>query len=324
MTLSVNQLSKSFGEKSVLRGVSFQVMAGSALGLLGRNGAGKTTTIRIIMQVFLPDEGSVLLDGAPMNRHRTRIGYLPEEKGLYPKLKIAEQLRYLGELRGLSAAEAAHSTTRWLDRVELADTADKKLETLSKGNQQKIQLAAALLGDPDLLILDEPFGGLDPINARLLEDIVREQVQAGKLVLFSSHQMSYVEQFCDHIALLHDGRIVLSGALREIKRSYPRNRLRIAAAMADTAAADYLHNRIRQLSEKFALTATIDRIDADRSSLILTLRDTSARPAWLSALAASGLDIEQFQVLEPSLEDIFIEKAGLQDETEIVSDRLSV
>lgn len=217
MRLQTENLTKSFGEKQVLKGVSFAVESGRALGLLGRNGAGKTTTIRIIMQVFSPDSGKVLLDGTPLHTDRVKIGYLPEERGLYPKKPILEQLLYFGKLGGLSKKQAAARAERLLARLGMAEYRDKRLDTLSKGNQQKIQLVATLITDPDIVILDEPFSGLDPVNAKLLKDLVKEMIAEGKLVLFSSHQMNYIEEFCNDIVILHDGKAVLSGDIGECR-----------------------------------------------------------------------------------------------------------
>ena len=315
MLLDMQHLQKSFGPKSVLRDVNFQARSGSALGLLGRNGAGKTTTIRIIMQVFQPDRGAVLLDGKPILATECPIGYLPEEKGLYPKIKIREQLVYFGQLRGLSRSDAAKSVNSWLQRLELTEYLDKKLETLSKGNQQKIQLAVALLADPTVIILDEPFGGLDPVNAQLLKDIVGEQVAMGKIVLFSSHQMSYVEQFCDHVAILHQGEIVLNGSIREIKRSYERNRLMLGFA-GDPAVADAL---LRQLLDRQPeIRPLIASWQPSADGCLVRLRQAADRPALFQALAAQNFDMEQFRVVEPSLEEIFVEKVGDTLENEAV------
>jgi ABC-2 type transport system ATP-binding protein len=187
MQLEVKGINKSFGEKQVLKDIAISVSGGQALGLLGRNGAGKTTMIRIIMGVFGADGGSVLLDGKPIDRSRVKLGYLPEERGLYPKKIISRQLAYLGALKGMTPSETKEATERLLGRLEMTEYINKKLEVLSKGNQQKIQLAVALLNDPDILILDEPFSGLDPVNAMLLKDIVMEMIEKGKIVLFSSH-----------------------------------------------------------------------------------------------------------------------------------------
>ncbi|MGN0556492.1 MAG: ABC transporter ATP-binding protein, partial [Acutalibacteraceae bacterium] len=223
MKLEMNGICKSFGEKQVLKNVSFAAEGGKAFGLLGRNGAGKTTSIRILMGVFPADSGEVLLDGKPIDYSRVGIGYLPEERGLYPKKKIIDQLMYFARLKGMNTTDAVRSIDYWLGRLKMSEYRSKRLDTLSKGNQQKIQLITALAHDPDIVVLDEPFSGLDPVNAMLLKDVVREEIDKGKIVLFSSHQMNYVEEFCDHIAILCDGRAVLSGDLHQIKRNYKRD-----------------------------------------------------------------------------------------------------
>ena len=296
MHLETIGLKKSFGEKRVLENVSFTAESGRALGMLGRNGAGKTTTIRIILNIFPPDEGRVLLDGKPLSLSKVRIGYMPEERGLYPKRPIGVQLIYLGRLRGLTAMDAEMSAKRLLARFSMSDAFKARLDTLSKGNQQKIQLAAALINDPEVAILDEPFSGLDPVNAQLLKDVIREQVDLGKIVLFSSHQMNYVEEFCDSIALLHGGKIVLGGALDEIKRSYPRYKLLLLSDIADPSA---LPGVTRCESAP---------LPYPHGSKILTLRAPSFKDEVFAAL--SGASVERFEVLEPSLEQIFVEKAG--------------
>ena len=233
MKLEVQELKKSFGETEVLHGISFHVESGSALGLLGRNGAGKTTTIRILMDVFKANSGHLQMDGKPFKAREYQIGYLPEERGLYPKKTVGEQLIYLAMLRGLNAKEAKEQTKNWLERMGVSEYENRKLETLSKGNQQKVQLAQTLLCNPDIVILDEPFSGLDPVNAQILKDVIKEQIDAGKIVIFSSHQMSHVEEFCDEIAIMNHGDIVLSGNLREIKREFGKDRL-VVASLSET------------------------------------------------------------------------------------------
>ena len=193
MKLEVRNLTKSFEDNQVLHGVSFEVESGSALGLLGRNGAGKTTTIRIIMDVFKADLGEVYLDGKPFNPKKHLIGYLPEERGLYPKKTVLEQIVYLTRLRGISKKEAVNNANKWLKRLEIDEYTNRKLETLSKGNQQKVQLASTLACEPEIVILDEPFSGLDPVNSKILQEVVTEVINEGRIVIFSSHQMSYVE-----------------------------------------------------------------------------------------------------------------------------------
>ena len=229
MKLEVREIRKSFGEKEVLHGVNFAVESGKALGLLGRNGAGKTTTIRILMDVFHANSGEILLDGKPFVPKDNSIGYLPEERGLYPKRTVMEQMIFLAKLRGMKSAKAKENAMKWLKRLEVDEYANRKLETLSKGNQQKVQLAATLVCDPEIVILDEPFSGLDPVNSQILKDVVNELIAVGKIVIFSSHQMSYVEEFCDDIAILNHGDVVLAGDLKEIKREFGRDRLMLAS-----------------------------------------------------------------------------------------------
>lgn len=297
MQLEAKELTKSFGEKSVLKSISLTAQSGRALGLLGRNGAGKTTTIRIIMDVFPPDSGSVLLDGKPIERQKIRFGYLPEERGLYPKKQITEQLVYLATLRGMKPAEARKNIAALLKRLEMTEYADKKLDTLSKGNQQKIQLAATLSADPDIIILDEPFSGLDPVNAMLLKDIVKEQIQAGKIVLFSSHQMNYIEEFCDEIAILNGGKIVLDGKIKEIKRNYDRRKILVTCAQPDKMQA-YIRDSLKDIAAKSEIkddTVTVHLHNAEQKSKLIT------------ALGSQPFDIDRICVFEPSLNDIFVE-----------------
>lgn len=297
MVFEAQDLCKSFGEKQVLQGVSFRAESGKALGLLGRNGAGKTTTIRIIMGVFPPDSGAVRLDGMPIRRGRVNFGYLPEEHGLYLKKPIGEQLVYLGRLRGLSPRGARGAVKKWLGRLEMAQYEKSRLDTLSKGNQQKIQLAAALLTDPDFVILDEPFSGLDPVNAMVLKDVIRELIGEGRLVLFSSHQMGYVEEFCDSIAILNGGRIVRAGNLREIRRSYDRHKVLVSSPAAQTVA-DFCRERLGDI---------VTAAEARQDEAQIRMREAGDKAALLAALAGGGFDIDAIRVVEPSLNDIFVE-----------------
>lgn len=296
MRLQTENLTKSFGEKQVLKGVSFAVESGRALGLLGRNGAGKTTTIRIIMQVFSPDSGKVLLDGTPLHTDRVKIGYLPEERGLYPKKPIFEQLLYFGKLGGLSKKQAAAQAERLLARLGMAEYRDKRLDTLSKGNQQKIQLVATLITDPDIVILDEPFSGLDPVNAKLLKDLVKEMIAEGKLVLFSSHQMNYIEEFCNDIVILHDGKAVLSGDIGEIKRGFDRRTVEIVTTESD-AVLSFLQ---RQKSE------AVQKAEASENLVTVTLARAEDKAALYALLADCADKIDAFRVKEPTLNEIFV------------------
>lgn len=302
MKLEVRDLRKSFGGNEVLHGISFSVESGNALGLLGRNGAGKTTTIRILMNVFKGNAGSVLLDGKSFDPAKHQIGYMPEERGLYPKKTVSEQLIYLGMLRGLSAKKAKENMKKWLAKMEVSEYENRKLETLSKGNQQKVQLAQTLITDPKIIILDEPFSGLDPVNSQILKDVISEQIQQGKLVIFSSHQMSYVEEFCQQIAILNHGDVVLSGELKEIKREFGRDRL-VVSSLEETP--EELAHRLR---DTFADLLEVEKVQKDR--LIIRKKASDAKLKILERLAEQDVDLEFFGMYEPSLNDIFVEKAG--------------
>lgn len=302
MRLEVRDLRKNFGEKEVLHGISFSIESGKALGLLGRNGAGKTTTIRILMDVFKANAGRIMMDGRPFRPKDYQIGYLPEERGLYPKKRVQEQILYLAALRGLDGKTAKKQTAYWLERMGVAEYGDKKLETLSKGNQQKVQLAQTLVCDPDIIILDEPFSGLDPVNSQVLKDVIREQIQAGKLVIFSSHQMGYVEEFCEDILLINHGDVVLEGNLKEIKKEYGRNRLVFSfeEMSAEAAAVRFREN----LGEMVRITGK------RQQEIIVELKEGICRKQLLERMLADDLVPEYFGNYEPSLTEIFVERAG--------------
>lgn len=290
MRLELRNIEKSFGEKKVLKGVSLVAEGGKAFGLLGRNGAGKTTSIRIMMDVFPANSGEVLFDGKPIDYNKVQFGYLPEERGLYPKKKIIDQLVYFAELKGMSTKAATAAVDYWLDRLGMTEYRNKRLDTLSKGNQQKIQLITALAHDPEIVILDEPFSGLDLVNALLLKDVVKETIAKGKIVLFSSHQMSYIEEFCDSIAIINGGEVVLTGDLHEIKHNYPRNRLVVRSAQSEMIAAEY-----RGSCEW-----------GEDGELLITLSDPSEKKSVMKKLTEI-YDIDEIKVYEPTLNDIFVE-----------------
>lgn len=293
MVLELRNIEKSFGEKRVLTGVSFKAESGKAFGLLGRNGAGKTTSIRILMHVFPADGGEVLADGKPVDYGKLRIGYLPEERGLYPKKIIIDQLTYFAELKGMGHREAVKSVDYWLDRLGMAEYRNKRLDTLSKGNQQKIQLITALAHDPDIVILDEPFSGLDPVNAMLLKDVVKEQISKNKIVLFSSHQMNYIEEFCDSIAILNSGCVALQGELHNIKRNYVRDRLVVRTEYPE------------QIRKEFSKSCT----EMEDGGLMIQLKSPEDKKSVMKRLV-EDYDIDEVKVFEPSLNDIFVEYAG--------------
>lgn len=301
MKLEVRDLYKSFGKTQVLHGISFDVEKGKALGLLGRNGAGKTTTIRIIMNLFEPNSGGVYFDGKKFNPKKHRIGYLPEERGLYPKKKVMEQLVYLGTLRGLEKKEAKNNCMYWLERLGVDEYKDKNLETLSKGNQQKVQLAQTFLINPDIVILDEPFSGLDPVNSQILKDIILEFIES-KLLIFSSHQMNYVEEFCEEIALIDKGNLVLTGNLNSIKRDYGKRRFTLK-----------LKDKTPEITKNLLLehlSHLVTTVEPRKRDSIIELNIGVSSNELLNELIKLDLIVESYSVYEPSLSDIFIDKVG--------------
>ena len=292
MILELKNIDKSFGNKHVLKDVSFTAQSGKAFGLLGRNGAGKTTTIRILMNVFAADNGQVLIDGKQIDYEKIKIGYLPEERGMYPKKIIIDQLVYFAQLKGMRRKNATESVDMWLSRLGMSEYRNKKLDTLSKGNQQKIQLITALAHDPHIIILDEPFSGLDPVNAMLLKDVVKDQISKGKIVLFSSHQMSYIEEFCDSIAIINSGKVVVKGDLYDIKRNYPRNKLVISSVQQKEIEEEYKGKCSYHDDGRFIVS--LDN-DDDKKSVMYDI--------------VGKYDVDEIKVYEPSLNDIFVEYA---------------
>ena len=296
MHIQLKNIVKTFGENVAVDNVSFEAEGGHVFGLLGRNGAGKTTTMRMIMDVFKPDSGTITVDGKKIDRKVVRFGYLPEERGLYPKMIIKTQLLYLAELNGMGKSKALSQIDKWLEKFEMADCLDKKLSTLSKGNQQKIQLASVLTCDPDIIILDEPFSGLDPVNADSLKKIIFELMQEDKIVIFSSHQMSNIEEICDEIVILDNGRLALSGNLRDIKNKYPKKHINITG------------NNLYEIKESLEKAAgdIIEKIAADEASLDIHLKKETDRNKILNIVAGRNYEIDSFSVVKPSLNEIFI------------------
>lgn len=302
MKLEVKGLKKSFSGNEVLHGISFSVESGKALGLLGRNGAGKTTTIRILMDVFKADSGEILIDGKKFEPRNYQIGYLPEERGLYPKKKVTDQIVYLAQLRGVPAKDAKESTKIWLEKLGIEEYANRTLDSLSKGNQQKVQLAQTLVCNPEIVILDEPFSGLDPVNAQILKDTVRELISQNKLVIFSSHQMSYVEEFCEEIAIVNKGEVVLSGNLKEIKKEFGNNRLILSANNLTLSGLESI------CKDKFKDLVIVNEVK--KNYLILELFDSVKKNQLLENILKENIEIETFSMYEPDLTDIFVKKVG--------------
>jgi ABC-2 type transport system ATP-binding protein len=290
--LEIKNVSKRFDNFVAVKDLSFEVRRGTIFGLLGPNGAGKTTTIRMIVNIFAPDQGDVLV----MGRHMTgdlqqHIGYLPEERGLYKKMNVGDQLHFFGNLKGLDNPEVARRTDEWLARLELSDWKNKKSQELSKGMQQKIQFIATVLHDPELLILDEPFSGLDPVSVNLLKGIILDLKKQGKTIIFSTHQMEQVEQMCDDICLINHATKVLGGSLREVKRRFGRN----------TVILDY------EGENSFLGEDLVKRVNQFASHSELLLREGADAQEILRRALAAGARVNRFELVEPSLNEIFIE-----------------
>ena len=295
MGLLVQHVSKSFGDKKAVDDLSFSMEHPGVFGLIGTNGAGKTTTIRMILGVLDRDAGEITWNGGPIRRETVRFGYMPEERGIYPKIKVIEQLVYFGELRGMSHREAAVSADRWLARLGVEEYRDQPAEKLSKGNQQKIQLIATVIHDPELIFLDEPFSGLDPINTDIFRSVLGELIDGGKTVVMSSHQMATVEEYCRDLVILTRGRTVLQGNLREIKAGYGHTNLSVSCQGDIAGIAEKNGLRlVDQTAEGYEF-----KIDGDQSAR-----------AFLTALVEEGLFPERFEIREPSLHEIFVEKVG--------------
>jgi ABC-2 type transport system ATP-binding protein len=294
VTLCVENVTKRFGDFTAVNDLSFNVRAGRVFGFLGPNGAGKTTTIRMIVGITAPDEGQIELFGKKMSSElQDKIGYLPEERGLYKKMKILDQLRYFSALKGVSQKEADQRIDFWLERMKLSEWKTKKTTDLSKGMSQKIQFIATVLHDPDLLILDEPFSGLDPVNVEFLIEVVAELKAQHKTIIFSTHLMETAERLCDDIILINKSRKVIGGSLREIKESYNRNMIALRAIGGETVLDD--KTLVAKLTEH-----------ADEKELVLA--ENADEQMLLKKLIDSGAKISKFEKIEPSLNDIFIER----------------
>ena len=295
MALDISSVVKKFGEKTAVDNISFKIEKPGVFGLLGTNGAGKTTTIRMILGILEKDSGSISWNGRPVTRESVKFGYLPEERGLYPKAKIVEQLSYFGKLRGMDGKSVKKAISYWFDRLKVSEYSNSTAEQLSKGNQQKIQLITALLHDPELIILDEPLSGLDPVNTDLFKSVIYELVERDKYIIMSSHQMQSVEEYCQDLVLLKDGQTILKGNLKEIKAGYGRTNLTVnTQEEIDALIKDGGINLISKNANGYEL-----KIKSDEQAYNL-----------LDKMMQSKIRLDKFEIREPSLHEIFIEKVG--------------
>ena len=305
LALDIRAVSKRYAEHTAVDGLSLAVPRGTVYGLLGPNGAGKTTTIRMVLNIILPDEGTISIFGTP-NTNRSildRVGYLPEERGLYKKMQVRRVLRFLAELKGVSAKVADHRIDEWLERLSLKtpdkDWGNAKVDELSRGMQQKVQFIGTLLHDPDLVILDEPFSGLDPINAQALKDTIVDLKKRGKTVIFSTHLMDNAERLCDSVCIIAGGKKVLDGTVAAVKAEHGANNVALSVAGGRERIAELLKGQ-----------EMIDRIDDQNRFFELKLRRGANPQELLRTIVASGVDVERFELVQPSLHQIFLEKVG--------------
>ncbi|MBA2943062.1 ABC transporter ATP-binding protein [Paenibacillus sp. CGMCC 1.16610] len=293
--LTVENVSKQYGEKTAVNAIHLRVQEGEIYGLLGANGAGKTTTMRMVLGLIYPDQGHILWKGKGYREELKRLmGYLPEERGLYPKIKVSEQILYLAELRGLSRKQAEAELKAWLDRFDVPEYYNKRVEELSKGNQQKIQFIAAVIHNPDILILDEAFSGLDPVNVELLKKTVKSLRDEGKTILFSSHRMEHVEELCEHICILHRSNTILQGSLKEIKSAFPKEKIILQT-----------ERPVEGLEQLQGVTAVEKQMNGYQIRI-----DSTADPQQILQHAIEQSAIHRFQIMEPTLNEIFIQKVG--------------
>ena len=299
MILEFRNIEKSFGDKKVLKGINFTAKSGVANGYLGRNGSGKTTSFRVLLDIFKPDKGEILLDGKPLDHSKVKIGYLPEERGMYDGVGLLDQLAYFGMLKGMTKKAARDEAKKWLDFFELEDN-KQALKTLSKGNAQKIQIIQSVMNDPDILVFDEPFSGLDPVNVGKLKEIITEFIKKDKLVIFSSHQMPVVETFCEDINILEQGEIVLSGNLDYIKKQLGHGKMILS--VSNLEKEELLANlKSIPMGIEYSLVP---------EGVLLDFKEEGAKKELLAKLSGSSFNVEEFKLYKPSLEEIFVSQVG--------------
>ena len=295
MGLKVENVVKHFGEKLAVDNISFEMKEPGVFGLLGTNGAGKTTTIRMMLGILKKDSGEITWNGKSVERKNVNFGYLPEERGIYPKTKIYEQLIYFAELKGMKKEEACKEIDYWMKRLKVDEYKDVLAEKLSKGNQQKVQFITAILHDPELIVLDEPFSGLDPVNTEILKEVILELVKKGKYIIMSSHQMTSIEEFCSEVVIINRGKTVLKGNLKEIKDSYPAKKLEISVKQDIDSYVNELGMKIEKNIDK---------------TYEIKIENEEQAHTLMKKLVEDNISINKFELKKPSLNDIFIEKVG--------------
>lgn len=295
MSLVLKNVSKTFVGKKAVDNVSLTLDKPGVFGLLGTNGAGKTTTIRMLLGIIKKDSGEITWNGKTVERKNVNFGYLPEERGVYPKTKIFDQLMYFAELKGMKKQEAIDSINKWAKELKVEEYLQMPAEKLSKGNQQKIQFMTAVIHNPELVVLDEPFSGLDPVNTEILKNIIIDLVKNGKYVIMSAHQMSTIEEFCSDILILNKGKTVLKGNLKDIKNTYPANRIEID-----------VNQKIDEYIKRFNLTKENEK----NNDYIIKIENEAVAHNLLNELVKNGIEINKFEIKKPTLNDIFIEKVG--------------
>ena len=295
MSLELKNVSKTFAGKLAVDNISFSIDKPGVFGLLGTNGAGKTTTIRMLLGIIKKDKGKITWKGKTVDRKNVNFGYLPEERGVYPKTKIIDQLMYFAELKGMKKDEALTSINKWAKILKVEEYLQMTAEKLSKGNQQKIQFMTAIIHNPELVVLDEPFSGLDPVNTEILKNIIIDLVKNGKYVIMSAHQMATIEEFCSDILILNKGKTVLQGNLKKIKETYPANRVEINAS---------------QDIEKYIKEFELEIENVANNNYIIKISEEEKAHKLLNKLVSEGIEVDKFEIKKPTLNDIFIEKVG--------------
>ena len=295
MGLKLKNVSKTFIDKKAVDNISFELNEPGVYGLLGTNGAGKTTTIRMLLGILRKDSGEITWNGKEVDRKSVNFGYLPEDRGVYPKSKIIDQLLYFAELKGMKKSESLNSINKWAKKLKVEEYLNMPAEKLSKGNQQKIQFMTAIIHNPELIVLDEPFSGLDPVNTEILKNIIIELVNDGKYIIMSAHQMPTIEEFCSDILILCKGKTVLQGNLKEIKDSYKSNRVSI---------------NVKEDITKYIKEAKLEIEIATNNNYVIKIDSEEKAHELLKKLISKNIIVDKFEILKPTLNDIFIEKVG--------------